>query len=714
MSLLSISRRKNRIPPNPSLLIIITRHSTISNSCQQEEQSTKNRAYWTKQIHNLCSKQGRVDEALRLLDRLCLEQAYIPNWLNLNSIIHALCDANCFAEAHRRLLLAISSNCAFDERSCNVLIARLLGAKDPSLTLRVLRGFLIANPEFVPTLMNYNRLIDQLCSSAGLPVEAYRLLIDMRRRRRCPDEVSYTSLMKGFCGIGDMGSAWKVFDEMRESGVAANSMTYSVLLRGVLRGRGGGEWRELMEKVWEAMIDRREAGVNNAAFANVVDSLCKEGYFHEVFRIAEEMPQGNGGVGVDEEFAYAQMMDSLCRAGRNHGASRIVYVMRKRGLVPSAVSYNAIIHGLSKEGGCMRAYQLYQQGTEWGHSLSESTYKVLVEGLCREFDIGKAKDVLQHMLSQEGMDKTRIYNIFLRALCFVENPSELLNVLLTMLQTQCQPDVVTLNTVITGFCKVGRVDEAWSVFTDMLNGNLSSPDAVTFTTIICGLLNSCKVDEALNLLRKKMPEKGIKPSVVTYNGVLRGLFKLQKVDDAMRIFDEMMLQGVVADSTTYTIVIEGLCGSNRIDEAKRFWDNVVWPSKVHDNFVYAAILKGLCGSGKSNEACDFLYELVDSGITPNIVNYNILIDHYCKLGLKKEAYQIVGEMKKNGLVPDAVTWRILDKLHATARKRLHNRDSKMRSQFLKEECSTQDGIPDVRTRSKTGFSALTRKHSFPR
>ncbi|KAK9091641.1 hypothetical protein Sjap_024818 [Stephania japonica] len=701
MSLISISRTKNPIPPNPSFLI--TTDPRISNSShsqhhhfytqQEQNTNTKNRAYWTKHIHNLCSKQGRVDEALRLLDRLRLEQAYIPHWLNLNSIIHALCDANRFAEAHRRVLLAISSNCAFDERSCNVLIARLLGAKDPSLTLRLLHGFLIAKPEFVPTLMNYNRLIDQLCSS-GLPVEAYRLLIDMRRRRRCPDEVSYTSLMKGFCGIGDMGSAWKVFDEMRESGVEANSMAYSVLLRGVLRGRGGGEWRELMEKVWQSMIDRREMSVNNAAFANVVDSLCKEGYFHEVFRIAEEMPQGDG---VEEEFAYAQMMDSLCRAGRNHGASRIVYIMRKRGLVPSVVSYNAIIHGLSKEGGCMRAYQLYQEGTEWGHSLSESTYKVLVEGLCRELDIGKAKDVLQHMLSKEGMDKTRtrIYNIFLRALCLVKNPSELLNVLVTMLQTQCQPDVITLNTVITGFCKVGRVDEAWSVFSDMLNGNLCSPDAVTFTTIICGLLNSSKIDEALNLLRKKMPEKGLKASVVTYNGVLRGLFKLQRVNDATRIFDEMMLEGVVADSTTYTIVIEGLCESNRIDEAKRFWDNVVWPSKVHDNFVYAAILKGLCSSGKSNEACDFLYELVDSGITPNTVNYNILIDHYCKLGMKKEVYQIVGEMKKNGLAPDAVTWRILDKHHATARKQLHGRASTMQPQFLKEESRPQDGIPAI-------------------
>ncbi|PIA24947.1 hypothetical protein AQUCO_14200017v1 [Aquilegia coerulea] len=302
--------------------------------------------------------------------------------------------------------------------------------------------------------------------------------------------------------------------------------------------------------------------------------------------------------------------------------------MRKRGFVPSLVSYNSIVHGLSKEGGCMRAYQLFKEGIEFGYLPLEPTYKVLVEALCRASHIDKAKDVLQFML-KKGLDQTRSYNIFLRALSLMDSPSELLNILVSMLQNQCQPDVVTLNTVINGFCKMRRVEEALEVFNDMLTGKLCTPDVVTFTTVICGLLNDGRTDEALHFLHTRMPEMSLSPNIVTYNAVLHCLFKLQKVDEATKLLNDMEQKGLVANSTTYTIMIEGLCKSNRIDEAKCFWDNVVWPSKVHDDFVYAAILKGLCNS---------------------------------------EAYQMVGEMRKNGLVPDAVTWRILDKLHGNTKK----------------------------------------------
>ncbi|KAG5398394.1 hypothetical protein IGI04_020208 [Brassica rapa subsp. trilocularis] len=221
-----------------------------------------------------------------------------------------------------------------------------------------------------------------------------------------------------------------------------------------------------------------------------------------------------------------------------------------------------------------------------------------------EHGTGKARNVLELMLRKEGTDRTRTYNIYLRALCVVDNPIEILNVLM------------------------GRVDDAMKVLGDMMTGKFCAPDAVT----------QVLAEEALDVLDRVMPENGLKPIVVTYNAVMRGLFKLRKGVDAMCVFDQMAKAGV--------------------DTAKRFWDDVIWPSGRHDAF-----LKGLCRFGSLSDACHFLYELADSGAVPNVVCHNIVIDECSRSGLRREAYQIIEEMRKNGQAPDAVTWRILDKLH---------------------------------------------------
>ncbi|KAJ0742299.1 putative tetratricopeptide-like helical domain superfamily [Helianthus annuus] len=649
---------------------LFSTHTTpyINPNQQQQPPETHithtNISHLTKKIHNLCTIDHNVDEAIRLTTHLHT-QNYPISPLNISSIVHALCDSYRFADAHSFLTCFLSFRNVPDERTCNVIIARLLHWKTPDVTLRVVNQIIMLKPCFVPSLVNFNRLIHQFCTGLRVRV-GHMLLLKMKGMGQWPNVVTYTSLIDGYCGIGEVGVARKVFDEMSEWGVKANSLTFSVLIGGVVRNKGSEfESSLLVGKMWKSMDEEDDVLVNHAAFTNLINSFCQAGLFKSVFDIAEKMPECKN---INDGFAYAQMIDSLCRYGRHHGASRIVYMMAKRGCVPSSVSYNSIIHGLTKNGGYLRAYQLLEQAVETGYTPSETTYKILIERLClEEYDLVKAKKLLDIMLNKEGVDKARVYNIYLRALCQIKTDvsTELLNTLVTMLETRCHPDVVTLNTVINGFCKMGKVDDGIKVLNDMVmkKFNFCTPDSVTFTTIISGLLSIGRTKEALDILFKLMPEKGFHPNVITYNVVLRGLFKLNLANEAMNVFKRMVDGGVDADCTTHAIMIGGLCECDRVDEAKVFWDDIVWPSKVHDSFVYSAMVKGLCSVGKFNEACDFAYELVDCGVRLNVVNYNILIEGACKLGLKKDAYQIVGEMRKNGLVPDAVTWRIIDKLH---------------------------------------------------
>uniref|UniRef100_A0A0D9X2V0 Pentacotripeptide-repeat region of PRORP domain-containing protein n=1 Tax=Leersia perrieri TaxID=77586 RepID=A0A0D9X2V0_9ORYZ len=606
---------------------------------------------------------------------------------DLGILVDALCASGRAAEAHHRVsLLFLSSSAAAPSRhAADGLLRRLLRAGTPILTLRLVQA---APPAaLVPSLPNYNRLLALLCrggggfsSSAAAPLLvlvllAHRLFL---RMRATPDAASYASLLDGYARVPDPGAVRKLLDEMPRRGVSPSSLARTYLVKALLRSRDVDGAMDLVDNhLWPSM--ERDNGdenqeLKNAAFANLVQCLCSEGFFHIVFRIAEEMPQQR--CGVADGFAYAQMIDSLCRSGQHHGASRIVYIMGKRGMYPSTVSYNCIVHGLctsQKPGGRLRAYQLVMEGVRFGYRPREVTYKVLVDQLCRENELTKAKDVMELMLhSQYDHEKvadpdddtrTRIYNMFLGALRVVDNPTEQLDVLVSMLQEGCKPDVITMNTVIHGFCKVGRAHEARKIVNDMLNGKFCAPDVVTFTTLISGYLGVGEFAEALHVLESLMPKRQCLPNAITYNCVLKGLLSCGLVDRSMQIFEEMKCSNVVPDSVTHAVMIKGLCDAGQLEKAKSFWDNVVWPSGMHDDYVYSAIFRGLCKLGKLEQACDFLYELVDCGISPSVVCYNILVDAACKQGSKKLAYQIVKEMKRNGLSPDAVTWRIIDRLH---------------------------------------------------
>lgn len=360
---------------------------------EDRRRSVTDRAYWRRRIHSICAVRRNPDEALRILDGLCL-RGYRPDSLNLSSVIHSLCDAGRFDEAHRRFLLFLASGFIPDERTCNVIIARLLYSRSPVSTLGVIHRLIGFKKEFVPSLTNYNRLMNQLCTIYRV-IDAHKLVFDMRNRGHLPDVVTFTTLIGGYCEIRELEVAHKVFDEMRVCGIRPNSLTLSVLIGGFLKMRDVETGRKLMKELWEYMKNETDTSMKAAAFANLVDSMCREGYFNDIFEIAENMSLCES---VNVEFAYGHMIDSLCRYRRNHGAARIVYIMKSKGLKPRRTSYNAIIHGLCKDGGCMRAYQLLEEGSEFEFFPSEYTYKLLMESLCKELDTGKARNVLELML----------------------------------------------------------------------------------------------------------------------------------------------------------------------------------------------------------------------------------------------------------------------------------------------------------------------------
>lgn len=92
------------------------------------------------------------------------------------------------------------------------------------------------------------------------------------------------------------------------------------------------------------------------------------------------------------------------------------------------------------------------------------------------------------------------------------------------------PDVVTYSTLIDGYCKASRMQDALEVLDSMVERGIL-PDVVTYTTLIAGYCKEGEMEEAMKL-HNEMIDKGMVPDPITYLVLSHGLDKVENVQEA--------------------------------------------------------------------------------------------------------------------------------------------------------------------------------------
>jgi len=117
------------------------------------------------------------------------------------------------------------------------------------------------------------------------------------------------------------------------------------------------------------------------------------------------------------------------------------------------------------------------------------TCNTLINGLCGTRNTAMALEFLQEMVSAKGVD--------------------------------CNPNVVTYNTIIDAFCKEGAMDKASMLFDEMTDSGIH-PNVVTCNTIIHGYSVQSRWKECIRIF-KEMVDKGLSPDTVTFTTPMNSL-----------------------------------------------------------------------------------------------------------------------------------------------------------------------------------------------
>ncbi|XP_058078830.1 pentatricopeptide repeat-containing protein At2g06000 [Magnolia sinica] len=354
---------------------------------------------------------------------------------------------------------------------------------------------------------------------------------------------------------------------------------------------------------------------------------------------------------------YSCLIRVLCETGLHKAAKSVLDCMMIDGHSADKSLLGDLVSAHALAGNYDSAMDLLVKAEEYKCRPNSVMYNNLLNLMVKK---NRVEDAVRFFTEGHFHPDTCTFNIVIKGLCKLGDVDRAFKVFSEMGSFDCRPDIVTYNTLVNGLCRSEKVDRARELLDEVRSNGVCSPDVVTYTSIIRGYCEVGRMDEASLVFKEMVVRFGIRPSLVTYNVMINGYGKAGDTVSAVSLFEKMAVDGCLPDVVTLTSLIDGYCRNGQLDDAMRLWDEMEGRKLFPNVYTYGAVINGLCKENRLNKARELLMQLKGRrDIVPRLFMYNPVIDGFCKAGNVDEANIIVKEMEEKGCVPDKITFTIL-------------------------------------------------------
>ncbi|XP_047338427.1 pentatricopeptide repeat-containing protein At4g20770 [Impatiens glandulifera] len=377
-----------------------------------------------------------------------------------------------------------------------------------------------------------------------------------------PNEVSFTTMIRGLADCGRVFEAAKVFRLMqmnmscRIDHVSLSTMFsafYSQQVHNLAIKLGFEKDPYLSNSLLNMYVENEEMDNANLVFANMTErnsvswNIMIGGYgrrkqISEALRCMEEM-RLNGF--EPDEITYINMIMACFMSESVEVGLQIFDRIESRSLR----LYNAMLTGYSQHGYLLEAIILFRKMQFESIRPDETTLAVMLM-CCSDIEL------------VEGERRTReIHAVSLRSMLHV--------------------DVFVASGLIGAYSKSNGIEIAKRIFQ-------SQPvsDIGCWNSMIAGLSINCLDEEALCLF-KNMLDKGISPTQFSYATILGSSAKLSSLTTGRQMHGQISRRGFVHDVFVGSSLINMYSKCGHLDEARQFFDTMVtkntitWNEMIH-------------------------------------------------------------------------------------------------------------------------------------
>ncbi|KAL9690350.1 hypothetical protein QQ045_010748 [Rhodiola kirilowii] len=304
--------------------------------------------------------------------------------------------------------------------------------------------------------------------------------------------------MVDICGKSkNIDMLWDVVHQMAARRLV-NDQTFRVAIKGLASARE-------LKKCVEIFHLMNSQGVKYSVLIlnKVIGTLCRDRLVDEakfiVFKLVDFIKP--------DVITYRFLIEGFCNAGEVIEACKLFNLMADQGIGIDVCSVEKLMETMLKQNQFSEAFKLFQaMSVKYNCNLGLSTYKILINWLCKRGNIGEANRLFDEM-GKRGI----------------------------------KADNATLSYLVYGHLAKSRISEAYGI----LEG-IEKPEISIYHGLIKGLLRLKKPSEATQVFRA-MIRQGCEPTMHTYIMLLQGHMgkRGRKGDDPLVNFDTIFVGGLV-------------------------------------------------------------------------------------------------------------------------------------------------------------------------
>ncbi|KAI0507894.1 hypothetical protein KFK09_014022 [Dendrobium nobile] len=360
--------------------------------------------------------------------------------------------------------------------------------------------------------------------------------------------------------------------------------------------------------------------------------------------------------------SWTSMVSGYASCGRLNEAEKLFYEMPER----NVVSWNALLAGYVQSFNWEKAFEFFHEMQRETTEIDFITLGLMLNSCAGLLDSEKGKQIhgfaYRHLLFPDIFFSNALLDMYTKC-------GNLKSADLWFLQIGSRRDKVSWNSLLAGYARHGRSEEAFDIFNEMLKE--TTPNEFTFSMMLAASANIFMLEHGKQI-HACLIRNGFNIDVIIRGALVDMYCKCRLLDYAVRVFEKESSRDVVL----WNSAILGFAYNGRGAYSIELFEAMQRDRIRPDNITFIGLLLACISEGSVSLGCKYFYMMSDEyGVIPRVEHYECMIELLGKHGSMVELEELIRRMPFEPTIP---MWsRIYDSCSKHVYRRLREVNGKL-------------------------------------